>query len=194
MIRCGHVYPSCLDESMSLLLDWLSWQYLVVLKKDTCCVYAVTCTHALDDSNTFDHHRVKRLIVVAPLLVSPFCAECFHFPSIQFLFSLVPTILCAVQGSSSVAFTLQHFTTLDILPLCCLLGLGLYDQRTIHESSLTSKSFNMSIGAATNGAPGLPVPSHNAHASATATATTSPYQHIADFISNVGKFKMYFDI
>ncbi|KAJ4859610.1 HMGL-like domain-containing protein [Trichoderma breve] len=46
----------------------------------------------------------------------------------------------------------------------------------------------MSIGAATNGAAGLPVPSHNAHA--TATATTSPYQHIADFISNVGKFKI----
>ncbi|KAK0757952.1 hypothetical protein N5P37_009247 [Trichoderma harzianum] len=48
----------------------------------------------------------------------------------------------------------------------------------------------MSIGAATNGTTGLPVPSHNAHATATATATTSPYQHIADFISNVGKFKI----
>ncbi|QYS99902.1 Homocitrate synthase [Trichoderma simmonsii] len=46
----------------------------------------------------------------------------------------------------------------------------------------------MSIGAATNGTTGLPVPSHNAHAAA--TATTSPYQHIADFISNVGKFKI----
>ncbi|KAL5086388.1 Saccharopine dehydrogenase [Trichoderma cf. simile WF8] len=46
----------------------------------------------------------------------------------------------------------------------------------------------MSIGAATNGAAGLPVPSHNTQAAA--TATTSPYQHIADFISNVGKFKI----
>ncbi|KAL7908334.1 homocitrate synthase [Trichoderma velutinum] len=44
----------------------------------------------------------------------------------------------------------------------------------------------MSIGAATNGTARPPAPSHNAHA----TAKTSPYQNVADFISNVGKFKI----